>query len=70
MVLDGFIRDRPWLGVAYVRAVLSGSGLWVKCTSSAESENPFEWPCPRYRIGYGVDITPRARCLEMRYASG
>jgi hypothetical protein len=42
MVLDGFIRDRPWLGVAYVRAVLSGSGLWVKCTSSAEFENLFE----------------------------
>jgi hypothetical protein len=31
-------QDRPWLGVAYVRAVLSGSDLWVKCTSSAELE--------------------------------
>jgi hypothetical protein len=31
-------RDRPWLGVAYVRAVLSGSDVWVKCTSSAELE--------------------------------
>jgi hypothetical protein len=29
-------RGRPWLGVTYVRAVLSGSDLWVKCTSSAE----------------------------------
>jgi hypothetical protein len=25
-------------GVAYVRAVLSSSDLWVKCTSSAELE--------------------------------
>jgi hypothetical protein len=31
-------RDRPWLGVAYVRAVLSSSDLWVKCTSSTELE--------------------------------
>jgi hypothetical protein len=31
-------RDRPWLGVAYVQAVLSGSNLWGKCTSSAELE--------------------------------
>jgi hypothetical protein len=31
-------RDRPWLGVAYVRAVLSGFDLWVKCTCSAELE--------------------------------
>jgi hypothetical protein len=30
--------NRPWLGVAYVRAVLSGSDLWGKCTSSAELE--------------------------------
>jgi hypothetical protein len=26
-------RDRPWLGVAYGWAVLSGSDLWVKCAS-------------------------------------
>jgi hypothetical protein len=31
-------RDSPWLGVTYVRAVLSDSGLWVKCTNSAELE--------------------------------
>jgi hypothetical protein len=31
-------RDRSWLDVTYVRAVLSGSDLWVKCTSSAELE--------------------------------
>jgi hypothetical protein len=31
-------RDRPWLGVAYVRAVLSGSDLWVKCAGSTELE--------------------------------
>jgi hypothetical protein len=31
-------RDRPWLGVAYVWAVSSGSDLWVKCTGSAELE--------------------------------
>jgi hypothetical protein len=31
-------RDRPWLGVAYVRAVLSGFDLWVKCTCSEELE--------------------------------
>jgi hypothetical protein len=31
-------RDRPWLGVAYVRAVLSCSDLWGRCTSSAELE--------------------------------
>jgi hypothetical protein len=31
-------QGRPWLGVTYVRAVLSGSDLWVKCTSSAELE--------------------------------
>jgi hypothetical protein len=31
-------RDRSWLGVAYVRAMLSGSDLWVKCISSAELE--------------------------------
>jgi hypothetical protein len=30
--------DRPWLGVAYIRAVLNGSDLWVKCTSSTELE--------------------------------
>jgi hypothetical protein len=30
--------DRLWLGVTYVWAVLSGSDLWVKCTSSAELE--------------------------------
>jgi hypothetical protein len=31
-------RGRPWLSVAYVQAVLSGSDFWVKCTSSAELE--------------------------------
>jgi hypothetical protein len=31
-------RDRPWLGVTYVRVVLSDSDLWVKCTSSVELE--------------------------------
>jgi hypothetical protein len=31
-------QDMPWLGVAYVRAMLSGSNLWVKCISSAELE--------------------------------
>jgi hypothetical protein len=31
-------RDRPWLGVANVWAMLSGSDLWVKCTSSIELE--------------------------------
>jgi hypothetical protein len=31
-------RDSPWLGVTYVWAVLSGSDLWVKCTSSVELE--------------------------------
>jgi hypothetical protein len=31
-------RGRPWLGVTYVRAVLSDSDLWIKCTSSAELE--------------------------------
>jgi hypothetical protein len=31
-------QDSPWLGIAYVRAVLSGSDLWVKCTNSAELE--------------------------------
>jgi hypothetical protein len=31
-------RDRPWLGVAYVWAMLSGFDLWVKCTSSVELE--------------------------------
>jgi hypothetical protein len=31
-------RDRPWLDVAYVWTVLSGSDLWIKCTSSAELE--------------------------------
>jgi hypothetical protein len=31
-------RGRPWLGVTYVRAVLSGSDLWVKYTSSVELE--------------------------------
>jgi hypothetical protein len=31
-------RGRPWLGVAYVQAVLSGSDLWIKCTSSIELE--------------------------------
>jgi hypothetical protein len=30
--------DSPWLGVAYVQAVLNGSDLWVKCTRSAELE--------------------------------
>jgi hypothetical protein len=52
-------RDRPWLVVTYVWAVLSGSDLWVKCTSSVELENPFEWSCPRYRIGHGVVLTRR-----------
>jgi hypothetical protein len=28
-------RDRPLLSVAYVRAVLSGSDLWVKCESTS-----------------------------------
>jgi hypothetical protein len=28
----------PWLGVAYIRAVLSGSHLLVKCTCSVELE--------------------------------
>jgi hypothetical protein len=31
-------RDSLRLGVAYVQAMLSGSNLWVKCTSSAELE--------------------------------
>ena len=31
-------RDRSWLGVAYVRAVLSSSNLWGKFTSSVELE--------------------------------
>jgi hypothetical protein len=31
-------RDRLWLGVAYVWTVMSGSNLWVKCTSSTELE--------------------------------
>jgi hypothetical protein len=31
-------RDRPWLGVAYVWAVLSGFDLWEKCINSAELE--------------------------------
>jgi hypothetical protein len=31
-------RNRPWLGVTYVRVVLSGSDLWGKCTGSAELE--------------------------------
>jgi hypothetical protein len=52
-------RDRPWLGVAYVQAVLSGSDLWVKCTKLYRVRNPFEWWCPRYRIGYGVVLTRR-----------
>jgi hypothetical protein len=30
--------DRPWLDVTYVRAVLNGSDLWRKCTSSTELE--------------------------------
>jgi hypothetical protein len=30
--------DRPWPGVAYIRAMLSGFDLWVKCTSSVELE--------------------------------
>jgi hypothetical protein len=36
--LGAVIRGRSWLGVAYVHAMLSGSDLWVKCTSSAELE--------------------------------
>jgi hypothetical protein len=37
MILVGvFIRARSWLGVAYVRAMLSDSDLWVKCITSAE----------------------------------
>jgi hypothetical protein len=32
-------QDRPSLGVAYVRAMLSGSNLLVKCTGSAELES-------------------------------
>jgi hypothetical protein len=31
-------RDRPWLSVTYVQAMLSGFDLWVKCTSSTELE--------------------------------
>jgi hypothetical protein len=31
-------QDRPWLGVTYVRVMLSGSDLWVKCTCSVELE--------------------------------
>jgi hypothetical protein len=31
-------QDRPWLGVTYVRAVLSSSDLWGKCTISTELE--------------------------------
>jgi hypothetical protein len=31
-------QNRPWLGVAYVQTMLSGSDLWVKCTGSAELE--------------------------------
>jgi hypothetical protein len=31
-------RGRPWLGVTYVRAVLSGFNLLVKYTSSAVLE--------------------------------
>jgi hypothetical protein len=31
-------RDRPWLGVAYVWAMLSGFDLWVKCTSTVVLE--------------------------------
>jgi hypothetical protein len=36
--LGAVSRDRPWLGVAYVWAVLNGSDLWAKCTSSQELE--------------------------------
>jgi hypothetical protein len=36
--LGAVSQDRSWLGVAYVRAVLSGSDLWGKCTTSAELE--------------------------------
>jgi hypothetical protein len=25
--------------------------------------NPFEWPCPRYRTGYGVVLTRRVCCI-------
>jgi hypothetical protein len=31
-------QGSPRLGVTYVRAMLSGSGLWVKCTNSTELE--------------------------------
>jgi hypothetical protein len=37
-MVEGGSRDRPWLSVAYVRAVLSGFDLWVKCTNSVELE--------------------------------
>jgi hypothetical protein len=31
-------RDRPWLGVTYVQAMLSASDLWGKRTGSIELE--------------------------------
>jgi hypothetical protein len=36
--LGAVSQNKPWLGVAYVQAMLSGSDLWGKCTSSAELE--------------------------------
>jgi hypothetical protein len=42
---------------------LAASCVWVQRATSAECINPFEWPCPRYRTGYGVDITTRILAL-------
>jgi hypothetical protein len=36
--LGAVSQDRPRLGVTFVWTVLSGSNLWVKCTSFAELE--------------------------------
>jgi hypothetical protein len=49
---------RPWLGVTYVRAVV-GQFRLVDVYKLCRARNPFEWPCPRYRTGYGVDLTRR-----------
>jgi hypothetical protein len=48
----------PRLGVTYVRAFVKQFSL-VDVYKLCRVRNPFEWPSPRYRIGYGVYLTCR-----------
>jgi hypothetical protein len=48
----------PRLGVTYVPAVI-GQFQLVDVFMLCRVRNSFEWSCPRYMAGYGVDLTCR-----------